>query len=76
MPRSDRDAGRLDRPKQVQVLINGNEHVTVDFPSGPLETLDIDLGKKIRVRILELRFLGRIPGRDKGHLGIAEVAVF
>ena len=69
-------ARELDRLQRVEVVVNGEEPIVVELDPDPRRPHELDLGRRRRVRTLELRILESAPGaRYPGARGFSEVAL-
>jgi len=71
------ERGEHDAVAWARVTIDGDDPVSVRFPTDPLQPALLELDRPRTIHTLEIRLLERVPGSGRTHtVGVAEVGVF
>ena len=65
--------GKWGAIRKIQVSLNGGKPIEVDMDPDDLRQVRVDLGKKLRVRELEIKILEFTPGKSGAGVGFSGV---
>jgi hypothetical protein len=72
--RNEKEKGEHDRPTKVSVRLNrGRDVFEVDLLDSDLQKTIFELPRTLTVRQVEILFLERTPGKQKGAVGFCEI---